>query len=103
MASLPRTKLTTPLLLFILGVVIANVGVDQFLRGVQMEVSQRQKFVQDTVPLEALNREIVQALAQLSSKNNDEEIRKLLADKGISFSVTQPSAVSGADKPLRSK
>jgi type II secretory pathway component PulK len=67
---------------------IANAFGDHQLRNLQVEVNQRQKYIQDTVALETLNREIVQALAQLSNKNNDGDLRKLLATQGISFSST---------------
>jgi predicted Holliday junction resolvase-like endonuclease len=78
---------------------IANVFGDHQVRNLQDEVNQRQKFIQDTVALETLNREIVQALAQLSNKNNDGDLRKLLAAQGISFS-SSPVPVAEASPKL---
>jgi hypothetical protein len=84
-------------------IVIANAFGDQIVRDLQSEVNQRQKFIMDTVPLEALNRDIVQALAQLSAKNNDDELRNLLATHGISFKVSpsDASAVAATSRSAR--
>lgn len=62
------------------------------VHSLQADVNERQKYIQDTVPLEALNRDIAQALAQLSVKNQDNDLRKLLEAHGISFSVAPAKA-----------
>ena len=77
-------------------VAIANLAGTFNVRSLQAEVNERQKFVQDTVALESLNREIAQALAQLSVKNQDEDLRKLLDAHGISFAVAPSQATDGA-------
>jgi hypothetical protein len=70
----------------------ANLAGTFSVRGLQADVNERQKYIQDTVPLETLNRDIAQALAQLSVKNQDNDLRKLLEAHGISFAVAPAKA-----------
>ena len=49
----------------------------------QNEVAQRAQYVQQSVQLERLYREIVNALADLSVRNQDSALRDLLAAQGI--------------------
>ena len=73
-------------------------------RRLQAEVAQRAQFIQQTVPLEALNREIVSALAQVAVRGPDEQIRSMLASLGISVSenpASPPAAPAAA--PARKK
>jgi hypothetical protein len=68
-------------------------------RGSQAEISARQQFIQQTVQLEGLYREIVKALAELAVKNGDTQIVQMLAAQGISVSVNPPAAsASGVRK-----
>lgn len=59
-------------------------------RRQQAEVAQRAQYIQQTVPLEALSREIVGALAQLSVRNQDDQIRSMLS--GLGFKVNETAA-----------
>jgi hypothetical protein len=59
-------------------------------------LSQRQQFVQQTVPLEGLYRDIVKALAELALKNNDRQVLDMLAGQGIN--VTPNAAEAPARK-----
>ncbi len=61
-------------------------------RGLQAEIGARQQFVQQSVQLEGLYREIVRALAELGARNNDEAVRAMLQRHGISFTVNAPAA-----------
>lgn len=60
-------------------------------RALQKEVASRQQFVQQSVQLEALYREIVRALAELAARNNDEAVRAMLTKHGITYSVNAPA------------
>jgi type VI protein secretion system component VasK len=60
-------------------------------RKLQAEVSQRAQFIQQTIPLETLSRDIALALAQLGVRSQDEQIRALLASLGISVTVNAPA------------
>ena len=57
-------------------------------RQLQADVAQRAQYVQQTVPLEALNREIVAALAQLAVRNKDDQLRALLTSLGLTVTET---------------
>jgi len=59
-------------------------------RQLQAEVSQRGLFIQQSVPLENLSRDIAIALAQLGVQSQDEQIRALLSSLGITVTVNQP-------------
>ena len=69
-------------------------------RDAQTEIGARQQFIQQTVPLDSLYREILKALAELALKNNDTQIIQMLAAQGINVSVNAPAAgpPSGAKK-----
>lgn len=64
-------------------------------RQQQAEVNQRAQYVQQTGPLEVLNREIVAALAQLAVRNKDDQLRALLTSLGLTVTET-PRAVPPA-------
>ncbi|HZV95276.1 MAG TPA: hypothetical protein VFF62_05080 [Candidatus Nitrosocosmicus sp.] len=71
--------------------VLALVGVDIGLfernRGIQAELAGRQQFLQKTQGLETLHRELVNAIASLVARDNDEDLRKILTDHGIGASA----------------
>lgn len=66
-------------------------------RSTQIEVNSRQQYVQQSIQLEGLYREIVRALADLSIKNDDKQIRDMLASQGISVSAAGQGAAPGGD------
>ncbi len=67
-----------------------QLGVNRELRA---EIDRRAQFVQQTVPLENLSREIATALAQLSVQGQDAEIRSMLSSLGISVNVSPSNPV----------
>jgi hypothetical protein len=60
----------------------------------------RQQYVQQSVQLEGLYREIIRALAELGARNNDQDVRAMLQRHGISYTVNPPAA-AGAAGPVR--
>jgi len=76
----------------------ANVALALLNKSAQGEVALRQQYVQQSVQLEGLYREIVRSLAELGARNNDEEVRAMLQRHGISYSVnaTAPANVGTA-------
>jgi hypothetical protein len=64
-------------------------------RSAQTEINERQQYLQQTVGLESLYRDIVRALAELGVKNNDPQLLRMLAAQGINVSVT-PAAPAPA-------
>jgi hypothetical protein len=69
----------------------ASVTLAALNRGLQQDIGQRQQFVQQSVQLEGLYREIVRALAELGARNNDQDVRALLQTHGITYSVNAPA------------
>ncbi len=101
---LTRTQYLTLVVLAALALllVVANGIVFSLNRGVQTEVNARQQFVQQSVQLEDLYREIVKALAELGVKNGDQQIVQMLSAQGINVSVTNsppPAATPQAPPP----
>ena len=89
----------------VLGLAFVVVNIFLFLgnRTIQGEVNDRQQFINQSLQLDRLNRELIAALANLAARNNDEQIKNMLAAHGISFTVNEPTAgapaASGAPAP----
>ena len=77
-----------------------NVALSASNRALQGEVGVRQQYVQQSVQLEGLYREIIRALAELGARNNDEDVRALLQRHGISYTVNAPAPAAPV-KPVR--
>ncbi len=56
-------------------------------RNLQGEVAGRQQFILQSMQLQGLYTEIAQALADLSTRANDEDLRRILEARGITISV----------------
>lgn len=61
-------------------------------------LTQRQQYVQQSVQLEGLYREIVRTLAELAARNNDNDVKTMLQRHGITYNVNPPAA-SAAPAP----
>ena len=92
MLSKWQFHLLNVLALVAIALVIANAVLFKQNRGDQGELSQRQQFVQQSVPLENLYREIVKALADMAVKSNDRAVLDMLGSQGISVTVNAPAA-----------
>lgn len=85
-------------------VVVVNIFLFLHNRSVQSEVNNRQLFINQSLQLEQLNREIVTALANLAAKNNDVDLKQLLSTHGITFSVNASApANAGTQTPAKGK
>lgn len=69
------------LLLFVM-----DTGLIKGNRELQNELAQRQAVIDSAARLTPLNQNLAQALAETSVKNNDNDIRDLLAASGIKIS-----------------
>lgn len=64
---------------------VANMVLFQDNRTKQTDVAGRQQFIQQTLPLEVLHRELLRALANLAMGDpQDSDLRKLLSGHGVS-------------------
>jgi len=78
--------------------VILNYSLLTDNRTRQAEVRAQQQYINETVRLSRLNSQIIQALAELSVKTGDQQIGRLLASQGITFSVAPATDSSVADE-----
>jgi hypothetical protein len=65
-------------------------------RQAQAEVNSRAQYIQQSAQLEPLYREIVKALADLSVRSNDGQLRELLTKQGITVSASPPPPAGAA-------
>jgi len=65
--------------------VVVNILLSLGNQSLRVDVSQRQQFIAQSMQLEGLHREIVTALASIAVRNNDEQLKGLLASQGINL------------------
>jgi hypothetical protein len=75
-----------------------NVYLSQTNTGLQAEASGRAQYIQQSVALENLYRDIVQALADRAVRTHDTQIRDLLAAEGINVNFDAAPAPAAAEK-----
>ena len=78
-----------------------NVALSTLNRNAQMALNQQQTFIQQTVPLEALYRDIVKALAEMAVKGNDRQVLDMLAAQGLNVSMNNPVNAPSEPAPLQ--
>lgn len=85
-----------------LALVSANIFMTTRARAAQVELAERQQFIQQSVALENLYRDIVKALAELGTKGGDRQLLEVLTSQGINvtFQPTAPAA-SASDSPAK--
>jgi len=100
------TRLQHRVLTVIGAATLALVVVDAWMfvgnRKLQAEFSTRQVFLQQTVQLDALYRDIARSLADLALKGNDQQVLQMLAANGINVSASPapaPAAAPAAPAP----
>lgn len=69
-----------------------GIGLAQHNGTLRAQVAERQQYVQQTAPLEGLYRDMVRTLAELSARQQDEQLRALLQRHGITYNLTPPAA-----------
>ena len=72
--------------------VAASLSFGAMNRNLQAEVNLRQQYVQQSLQLETLYREIIRTLAELGARNNDQSLREMLQRHGISYDTQAPAA-----------
>jgi len=78
---------STTLAVLILLLVLVNILIGLGNQSIQADVAERQQVIAQTIQLEALNRQLITVLVNLTMKTNDEQLKKLLADSGINLSM----------------
>lgn len=92
--------LLTALAVLTLLLCVVNASLFAGNRRLQAEIASRQQFILQSVQLQGLYNEVAQALADLSARTNDEDLRQILEARGITFAAKPPT--SGPD-PARAK
>ena len=78
---------------------IANMILFSQNRTAQAEVTQRAQYIQQAAQLEPLYREMVKALGEMSVRNNDTQLRDMLAKQGITVNLAPPQTAPAAPAP----
>ena len=68
--------------------VITNMVLFSRNRAQQQEINNRQLYIQQTAQLEGLYQQMIRAVAELSTRNNDAALGAVLTRQGITFNVT---------------
>ena len=80
-SKLVLTILSSLLLLL----VVVNIFISLGNQSIQGELGERQQAISQTLQLETLNRQLINVLASLALKTNDEALKKVLAAGGINL------------------
>ncbi len=75
----------TGLSVLVLLLVLVNIFIGLGNQSIQSDVSDRQQIIAHTMQLEALNRQLINVLANLALKTNDEPLMGVLAQAGINL------------------
>jgi len=81
--------------------VLGNAVLFTLNRDAQSVLGQRQQFIQQTVPLEGLYRDIVKALAEMAVKANDQQLLGVLSAQGLSVKMNGPAVKPGEAPPRK--
>jgi hypothetical protein len=73
---------------------LADAGLAVMNRDAQVFVAQRQQYIQQSVALEGLYRDIVKGLAELGTRGNDRALLDILAAQGLSVTVNGSAATA---------
>jgi hypothetical protein len=76
----------------LLVLIVTNMALFLGNRKKQLNINTRQQYIQQSLVLEGLNREIINALANLAVRNKDAQLIDLLTAHGITVTVNQPVA-----------
>jgi hypothetical protein len=81
--------------------IVAYIVLVQDNRSVQAEVNRRQQFINQSIQLGRVNEALIRALAAAAVSNNDDKLRDLLAENGITINASGepvPSSSGPAEK-----
>src|SRR5882724_3835908 len=82
-----------------LALVVAYIVLVQDNRSVQAEVNRRQQFINQSIQLGRISDTLIRALATAAVENNDDKLRELLAQNGISINPTTGAPEKQATPP----
>ena len=83
---------------------LVNIALGVTNGNARTDVNQRQQFVQQSVQLEGLYKDIVRSLAELGARNNDGDVKAMLQKNGITYTANANapgSPAPGTPAPVR--
>jgi hypothetical protein len=83
--NLKRIGFLTPLAVLILILVLVNVLLTVGNQALRIQLAERQQFLNQSIQMESIYREIVTTLATVAIKTNDEQLKGVLASQGINL------------------
>jgi len=87
-----------------LAVVSLNIFTSMANADLRAEVNERRQFINQSIKLRQLHKQLIQGLANLSARSGDEQLRQVLARHGINFTVKAPAPaqipVSASPQPV---
>ena len=72
--------------------VVINISLAQGNRDIRKQVNQRQAFITQSLQLDKVNKQLVNAIAQLAVRNNDSALERVLSDQGITINRNSSNA-----------
>lgn len=79
--------LLTGIGLLALGLVFLTTSLSTDIGTIREQLDERQTFINETMLLSQLNVQLAQVLANLAVATNDDQLRKVLNDNGITFTI----------------
>ena len=76
--------------------VVINISLAQGNRDIRKQVNQRQAFIAQSLQLDKINKQLVNAIAQLAVRDNDSALERVLSDQGITINRTSSNTDSQA-------
>ena len=73
--------------------VVVNISLTLSNSDLRAQVNERQKFINQSIQLSQLHNQLVRGLATLAARSNDQQLREVLEQQGISFTLGDKSAV----------
>ena len=81
-----------------------NVGLSGANRTQLEQVTERQQLINQAIRVSQFSTQFIQGLARLTAETKDEDLRKLLADHGVTFTVAaEPKAAAAEPKAAAAK
>lgn len=72
--------------------VVINISLARGNRDIRQQVNQRQAFITQSLQLDKVNKQLVNAIAQLAVRNNDSALERVLSDQGITINRNSSNA-----------
>jgi rRNA-processing protein FCF1 len=75
--------------------VLVNIVLSLGNQSIQLEVTERQQFISQSMQLAALSQQVIGVLASMAVKTNDQQLKNLLASSGVNLGEA-PEAPAGS-------